>query len=408
MHFSAPTNFQPELIRDIARYSFSEVYGKLQSDVVGGGRLSQLLPTVSLSDLRRHVDLCREHGIIFNYLLNASASDNLEYTRAGQGQLTRLVEQLWDMGITHFTVATPYLLKFLKARHPQAYVKISVFAQVGDVRKARQWENMRADEIVLDSLLVNREFKMLEKIRRAVKIKLQLLVNNNCDYGCSLSPYHMNVLASGSRKGSKTVGLTPDYCYLHCTAQKLREPARFLISDWIRPEDLVHYEKLGYDSFKLSGRNLPTEVLVRRLMAYHGRRFDGNLLDLVQDFGHAVKPSRSPQTLRSRIGSVLTWVRYSAPLSVSTWKRLLDLSRKRGFLSAPQLEAPVFVNNRALDGFLQPIVGMEGCRNRLCEDCRYCHKVAQEAVFVRQPSRALILGAQEPLVKAMESGDFWQ
>ena len=269
MNFSAPTNFDPRLIRGLARYNVTEVYGKLPSDAVGGGRLSQLLPAVSMASLRQHAELCRAHGIGFNYLLNASASDNLEYTRAGQNSITSLVDKLWDMGITRFTVATPYLLKFLKSHYPKAWVKISVFAQVGDVRKARQWEDMGADEVVLDSLLVNREFRLLAEIRRGVKIPLQLLVNNNCDYGCSLSPYHMNVLASGSRRGSKTQGILPDYCYLHCTAQKLREPARFLMADWVRPEDLVHYERLGYDNFKLSGRNMPTEVLLRRTKAYH-------------------------------------------------------------------------------------------------------------------------------------------
>ncbi len=403
MRFSAPTNFDAQLIREIAKFPVTEVYGKLQADAVGGGRMSQVLPTVSLDGVRAHAGLCREHGIAFNYLLNAAASDNMEYTRAGQDELARLVDKLWEMEITHFTVATPYLLKFLKARHPQARVKISVFAQVGDARKARQWEEMGADEIVLDSLLVNREFRVLERIRRAVKIDLQLLVNNNCDYGCSLSPYHMNVLAAGSRTGSKTQGIMPDYCYLHCTAQKLREPARFLIADWVRPEDLGLYEKIGYDNFKLSGRNMPTEVLVKRLKAYSERHFEGNLLELVQDFGHKVRG----QNLRTRTGSVMRWLRHSAPRSISTWRRLWELSEKRGFMSAPQMEAPVVVNNRALDGFMEPIAAAEGCRNRLCDECRHCHRVAERAVVVREEAREAILAEQAKLVSEMESGAFW-
>ncbi|MEI6438392.1 MAG: U32 family peptidase [Candidatus Omnitrophota bacterium] len=406
--FSVPTNFDPCLIEGMAGHGVSEVYGKLQSDAVGGGRLSQLLPSLSFADLRRHADLCRQQGMAFNYLLNASASDNMEYTRSGQRALAGLVDRLWAMGITRFTVATPYLLRFLKSRYPGAWVKISVFAQVGDARKARQWEDMGADEVVLDSLLVNREFHILEDIRRSVKIPLQLLVNNNCDYGCSLSPYHMNVLASGSRRGSKTQGILPDYCYLHCTAQKLREPERFLMADWIRPEDLAHYERLGYDNFKLSGRNLPTEVLLRRLKAYHGRHYEGNLLDLIQDFGHTVKPDRSLNALGNRAGSVLTWLRHSAPLRIGAIRRLLNLSRKRGFISVPEVEPPVTIDNRALDGFLEPILGMNGCRNRVCGDCQYCHGIAKKAITVRDASRQLILKDQEVLVKEMESGAFWR
>lgn len=408
MSFAIPTNFDPELIRNIHHYPVSEVYGKLPADVIGGGRLSQVLPAVSVSDLRQHVQLCRERNIPFNYLLNAATSDNHEFTRKGQKALTHLVDRLWDMGITRFTVATPYLLNFLKSRFPRAWVKISVFAQVGDVRKARQWEDMGADEIVLDSLLVNREFKILEEIRRNIKIPFQLLVNNNCYYGCSLSPYHMNVLASGSRKGSKTGGFLPDYCFLHCTARKLLEPARYLMADWIRPEDLVHYENLGYESFKLAGRNMPTALLIRRLKAYHERRYDGNLLDLVQDFGQSEKFPQTMRTWINKIGGLLIWLKNSAPRRFSAWRRLWNLSRKRGFFSAPQVEAPVFVDNRTLDGFLEPIIHMGGCRNRLCEKCRYCHGIARKAVVIRESSRDLILSDQELLLKEIENGDFWR
>ncbi len=403
-----PTNFDPSFIERIKGYPVNEVYGKLLTDVVGGGRLSQNLPAVSFSDLRRHVTLCKNNYVFFNYLLNAASSDNSEYTRQGQKQLAQLVDELWGLGISRFTVATPYLLKFLKSRYPQAWVKISVFAQVGDVRKARQWEDMGADEIVLDSLLVNREFKTLESIRRSVKIPLQLLVNNNCYYGCSLSPYHMTVLASGSRKGSRTRGFLPDYCFLHCTAQKLREPARNLMADWIRPEDLVHYEALGYDSFKLAGRNLPTEVLITRLKAYAGLRYDGNLLDLVQDFGCSGKPKQSLRTWKNRITSFWIWISNSAPLKISSWRKLLDLSRKRGFFSAPKVEAPIFIDNRALDDFLEPILRMGGCHNRLCEDCQYCHTFAAKVITTHEASRKLILDDQEPLLQGIESGDFWR
>jgi hypothetical protein len=199
----------------------------------------------------------------------------------------------------------------------------------------------------------------------------------------------------------------PDYCYLHCTAQKLREPERFLMADWVRPEDLVHYEKLGYDSFKLSGRNMPTDALVSRLKAYFQRRYDGNLLDLIQDFGHAGKPGRPAQTLWGRVGNILTWLRYSAPRRLTSVQRLWRLSRKRGFLAAPELPAPVMIDNRALDGFLEPIMAMGGCRNRTCAECRYCHDVAPKAVRVSEGSRQAILADQEPLVRDMESGAFW-
>jgi len=54
------------------------------------------------------------------------------------------------------------------------------------------------------------------------------------------------------------------------------------------------------------------------------------------------------------------------------------------------------------------IIRMGGCRNKLCEDCKYCNKIASKAVIVREASRTPILNAQEALVREIESGDFWR
>jgi len=59
MRFSMPTNFDPLLIEQAKAYPVDEVYGKLTTDVIGGGRLSQILPSVYFSRLRAHLALCR-------------------------------------------------------------------------------------------------------------------------------------------------------------------------------------------------------------------------------------------------------------------------------------------------------------------------------------------------------------
>jgi len=52
------------------------------------------------------------------------------------------------------------------------------------------------------------------------------------------------------------------------------------------PEDLHYYEKLGYETFKIVERNTPTQILLERVKAYSERRYDGNLLDLVQNYAY--------------------------------------------------------------------------------------------------------------------------
>jgi len=66
-----------------------------------------------------------------------------------------------------------------------------------------------------------------------------------------------------------------DYCFMRCSRVRLTDPSQFIKSAWIRPEDLAVYEAMGYTSFKLLERGIPSAELLRRVKAYSERRFDG-------------------------------------------------------------------------------------------------------------------------------------
>jgi len=53
-----------------------------------------------------------------------------------------------------------------------------------------------------------------------------------------------------------------------------------LKSPWIRPEDIRHYEAIGYERFKITERFKRTPLLLENVRVYENRRYDGNLLDL--------------------------------------------------------------------------------------------------------------------------------
>ena len=89
MQLSVATNFDDELIRRAKDYPVSELFGKLSSDFVGGGRPTFYLPPISRSRFEQHIRLARSLGIGFNYLLNAACLDNLEFTRTGQRAIER-------------------------------------------------------------------------------------------------------------------------------------------------------------------------------------------------------------------------------------------------------------------------------------------------------------------------------
>ncbi len=406
MRLSVATNFDPLLVEALRKYPVVELFGKLRRDAVGGGRAPYQLSPVSRKELAAHVAAARGAGIGFNYLLNASCIGNREITRAGQSEIEELCSWLEDIGVESVTVSSPLLLRLVKTRFPGFKVRISVFGGVDRVRKAQMWEEMGADCIVLDSILVNREFAALEKIRKAVRCGLELLVNNSCLYGCSMSPSHMNALSHAGQEWHGNGGFFIDWCLLRCTEMKLRDPVNYLRSEWIRPEDLSLYEEMGYDLFKVAERDLPTPVMVNRVRAYAARRYDGNLLDLVQPYALQGVDGNG-RYYRKGIGWYFRFLlrpRLVNPVRMLLLKRLADLRRMTRPVDGPP---PVFVDNRALDGFMERF-RESGCRDQECETCLWCHGFAEKAVRVDEALRAEALAAYEELFRSLDGGEMWR
>ncbi len=403
MRISLATNFQDDLIDRVAPFPVRELFGKLTSDVAGGGRASLQLPGVGRSAVRRHVEAARRKGIGFNYLLNAACLDNIEFTRRGQKALRKLLDWIAGIGVESVTVASPFLLRIIKSCYPSLRVRISVFAGVDHVRKARMWEDMGADCVMLDSLLVNREFELLKAIRKAVKCELQLMLNNSCMQSCAMSPYHMNTLAHASQAGHHTRGFFIDWCFLQCTAMKLENPVHYVRNEWIRPEDVHHYEAIGYDSFKITERGAPTDVLVKRVEAYANRRFEGNLLDLVQAYGF--------KEVRGDSAGKGFWWKFKhlfRPFTVSLSRlwNVKKLAEARGMLGGGDGPPPVVVDNRALDGFIDRFL-TKGCKDVDCDACRHCHRWADRAVSVDPAFRDRCMALYRTVFSDMESGRMW-
>ncbi len=406
MRLSVATNFDPALVEAVREYPVVELFGKLREDAVGGGRAPYQLARISRRRLADHVRHARRAGIEFNYLLNASCLGNREMTRAGQREIEDLAGWLCEIGVASVTVSSPYLLALVKTRFPRLKVRISVFGGVDRVRKAQMWEEMGADCIVLDSILVNRELATLERIRKSVRCDLELLVNNNCLSGCALSPMHMNALSHAGQNWHGNRGFLIDWCFLRCTEMKLRDPVNYIRSEWIRPEDLHVYEDLGYDLFKIAERDIPTPLMLTRVKAYAGRRFDGNLLDLVQPYAFR-GVTGSDRYYRRGLGWILRFFLRPGlvnPLRMLLLKRLADL---RGMTGPVAGDAPVYVDNRALDGFLARF-REHGCRDADCGDCRWCHEFAGKAVRIDEAHRAQVLAAYDEVFRALHDGSMWK
>lgn len=396
LRFSLAANYDPELVSALAPYPVEEVYGKRPGDGISGGRPRYMATPVSEDAFRDYVRLLDRHGIAFNYLLNGACFGNREWGRPWQKRVTDLLAKLERIGVRRVTVSTPFLLELVKTRFPSFHVKVGIYAQVDTARRARFWEELGADAITLESFSINRDFPRLESIRRAVRCDLQLIANHACLPNCPLQAHHQNGFAHASDDSG---ALFIDYCLFRCSRMRLADPSLFIKSAWIRPEDLAVYESMGFTTFKLLERGIPSSELLRRVKAYSERRFTGNLAELLLSYGF--RESMKKESLWS-----LRHFFKPRQASPAKLKPLLELARRQGMLS-PQEAGPIRVEaSRIPADFLEGFRGRD-CAAQDCRTCGYCGRIAKEAVTVDPAFRREVLARYADAEKSLADGSLW-
>jgi collagenase-like PrtC family protease len=404
MKLSVPCTFEPGSIDRLCAFaSVAEVYGRREGGWIGSGRTSYTLRHASRAEFQKTLAACVKHGIAYNYLLNASSLHGMEQTRAGQRRIRATLDGLCSDGIVWVTVALPWLLELIRRSYPSLKVKIGVFAQIDTAEKARQWEALGAHALCISAIACNRDFETLAAMRASVTCDLQLIANAACTPFCLWEHTHMDLLTSSSRRGDPHGGLCLDYCYLKCSSARLREPVRFIRSVWIRPEDLAVYEALGYTWFKIVERSCPTELLIRRVAAYDSRRFDGNLWELVGPVARVPLQPSTPlsMTLRAVKSSLRPWEMNPRRLKDIAEYAAATLVRE----TSPD-KAPVYIDNRALDGFVDALK-QRGCTPASCGECDHCAQVAQRVVRMDPHFREETLARAGSIADGLYDGSLW-
>lgn len=365
MKFSVPTNWQKDLIPKIKNLEVEELYGKLGADFIGGGRASCVIPNVSKTWVASYIKEVHRAGIKFDYLLNATCLDNLEWTRKGQKKIHALLNWLITIGVDYVTVSIPYLLQLIKRHYPQLKVSVSTMAGVNTIERAKYWEDFGADEICLLYIDVNRNFRLLKEIRKNLTCRISLIANNDCLYHCPFNVYHPNWVSHSSQALHPTKGFAIDYCYLFCRYIQIKEPVNFIRGAWIRPEDIHYYEEIGVDKIKLVNRTMPTDQIAMIINAYSKRCYDGNLLDLFS------KPSKNIMLSKLNLLHKLRY--FFRPLSVNIFRFV----KYKDLFNASK----VYIDNKALNGFLEHFLN-EDCSLKSCQRCGYCEKIANKVVRI--------------------------
>lgn len=396
MRIALPANYDAGLLPQIRQYDVFEIYGKLPYDVVGGGRPSYMSTPMGRQALADYVAAVHENGMEFDYLLNAACLGNREWTKSFNRELRELLDWLSEVEVDTITVVAPILLQIIKTHYPRFRVKVGIYAQVDTVKRAQYWEELGADAINLESFSINRDFEKLALIREAVGCDLPLIANHFCQPNCPYQIQHQNAHAHASSTKRRFL---IDYPILQCNHRRLTDPRLMISAGWIRPEDVRHYEEMGYTTFKLIERNIPSQALLQRAQAYSERRFDGNLAELLFSWGFEKHPPNF---------SWWHFLRTFGPwhLGPARLRMMKDFLKMQGFFYTRD-QTPVTIDSSAIpDDFIGHF--REGnCADRQCAQCGYCESIAREAVQIDHEFLDGILPMYEKIESLLVSGEMW-
>jgi collagenase-like PrtC family protease len=337
MKLTLATNWDNNLILKISKLNKNaknrvvEVFGSRKCDFLGSCRPAEILPDVSYDNFKKHIELCHRNNIKFNYVLNAISFHNEEFTPEFRNKVTNFVSKLVSFGVDIVTVANPLLIETIREKFPKLYICASTACKIDTLRRIQWYEELNVNRIILETD-INRDFKLLRKIKESTKLELEILSNLSCIFQCPNNTY--DYVCDGFRSQKKSTRPFYNYPKIKCTNIKLSNPVELIKSPWIRPEDVNFYSESGIHFLKIAGREASTPWLINASAAYMDEKYEGNLFDLI---GNQVI---------SDIGRI----------TFGNLKKLAPLE--------------VTLDNQTLTEFLNYFL-MGKC-NLDCEKCRYC------------------------------------
>jgi collagenase-like PrtC family protease len=385
MHYSIAANWDLALLDKLKGTSVESLYGQMWGDPLGGGRMALFIPKVGKEEVASFIAEVRKRGLGFNYLINGTCLDNLEFTRKGYKKIAEHIEWISSTGANMVTVTLPFLLPMVKKEFPHLKVCISSFARIHNVQLARFWKEMGADKIVLPEA-IGRDFRVLRLLRETVDCELELIANHCCLFQCPLDLQHRNMVSHGSQEDHPCGGFAPDYCKLVCQRLKLSDLSELIKSRWIRPEDVPCYEEIGIDSLKLVERFRETSSLVQIIHAYEQRNYTGNMVDLLSLPQQGVFLSPNLEVLRRT--------------------DLIEPEKMEEVMAV--LKEPfsgnIYIDNSKLNGFLDYYQNVD-CLHTDCNRCGYCGRVASQAISVNEAWRKEMIARFDRAVEILITGE---
>lgn len=277
-YLTAPCHWDLEVLEEILKQKdgdgvvLGEMYGAIPKAPIGHGRNPSVLNPFS----KKNLYLCREklkkNNINFAYILNAPflAKELEENKKTIKDYLKWVLDKVNPDSLI---ISSLELMKIVREMS-DIPITISTIARIKNVDDIKKYLEIKPSKIVLQHD-VNRNFKDLLKIVKFAdenNVLVEVMLTESCRRRCPLMIKHYETVGKGC---------SDKIFHKQCNFKKINTPEEFLLANFIRPEDVEMYEKMGIHHFKITGRSKSPSWLPEVINAYRRRSFNGNLIRLL-------------------------------------------------------------------------------------------------------------------------------
>lgn len=230
-------------------------------------------------EFQQMIDFLKKKCINPNIVLNTVCFGNQQFSSTFQEELDSYLKQLSEAGIHTITLADPFLIRYVSEKYNNFKIVVSSTIDVRTQNNVLYYNNVGVERIIISPDL-NRDLNELRKIIGISRAPIELLVNEGCLLGCPWKQSHHKYNAHKTRRNVALGEETEKYVDM-CGDLCLNDLSNIIKSPFIRPEDICVYEKQGIEFFKIAGRNLSPEWIIKTTRAYQERKYQGNIVELL-------------------------------------------------------------------------------------------------------------------------------
>lgn len=196
-------------------------------------------------------------------------------------KLDDFIDKMEELKVDYYTVANDEILEYMLnkryKKNASFGIVLSTFMYITKIKQIEKYSKiLNLNDRIIVNQNENRNFIFLKEVIKNSQIPIELFANTLCLQNCFDNIHnHSRFMATYSNKG-----FIIDPYFNNCISKRIKNPMLILTSPIIRPEDVITYEKIGIEYFKLGTRSFTTDQTLTIISAYQNRKWNGDLAEL--------------------------------------------------------------------------------------------------------------------------------